>query len=214
MITRPRRLAAAAIAFGALTGSAVTLALGNGVSPTAAALPKPSPICTARGQIPDWLWHVLVQVLDLRCPPRRPTTTTRSTGPTTATEPTTPSTDTVPVTTGPTTRTTTRPVVSHITRITVTSALVTCTGTPAARGDCGPPVPTKGKIRMSDYGGLIDTDANGQYVSSVAAGGTDPTVQAVFPTPPARILDCPTYPTSTFGLSYAVTAICYSFPAP
>jgi hypothetical protein len=110
--------------------------------------------------------------------------------------------------------TTTRPPVSHQTLITVTAALIMCSGTPEARGTCGSPVPTQAQLRIRYHDDLVSTDANGRYSFHMSAAGPAPTVQAVLATPPGRILDCPIYQTSTFGLAHDLNAYCYSFPAP
>jgi hypothetical protein len=91
--------------------------------------------------------------------------------------------------------------------------VVACDGTPAAPVDCGPPVPTAGKVVVE--GQPIDTDANGFYVvrHTVRRGPVFGIVDA----PPGRIMDCPAEIVQGSGGGPANARhdpVCRSLPAP
>jgi hypothetical protein len=222
MHARPRRVAAVLLAVGIVAGSA--LALGAGASSSSAAPGSPPAVCAVRERVPAWFWHVLVIVLDLRCPPPSTTTTTTAapatvttttattpTTPTTATTPTTPTTGTTGTTVRPpTSPTSTTPPVSHLFRTFGTTRLVTCSGTPAAPVDCGPAVAVAGQVRVQ--GVLYTTDSNGHFIVQTGPPSGPFEVQAVLGAPPGRFLDCPVIMAPRPDVS--VDPICRSFPAP
>jgi hypothetical protein len=194
------RLAAATLALGVLSGALLTLEAGATAAPRSAAT-TPSPLCAYRSQIPRWLWKVLAGVLRVDCGSPSPVTTTVTTMTPTTLPPTTrlPTTLTTPTT----------PPVSHVFRIAGVTAIVTCSGTPAAPTDCGPDVPTAGQVRIN--GTVYPTDAGGHFVVATGPPSGPHTVQAVFPAPAGRTLDCPTIILPT-GDGVA-DPVCRSFPA-
>jgi hypothetical protein len=52
--------------------------------PVTTTMPVSGAWCRYRGKIPDWLWHLLIQLLRISCPPDVTTTTSTSTTSTTA----------------------------------------------------------------------------------------------------------------------------------
>jgi hypothetical protein len=191
-----RRLAAAMLILGVLSGPALVGKAGATAARPPAAT-APSPLCAYRSRLPEWLWRVLADVFRVDCGPP----TTASTSSTTTSSTATP-------TTGLPTTTRTTPPVSHVFRISGVASIVTCSGTPAAPAGCEPGVPTAGQVRIN--GSLYPTDAGGRFVVPTGPPIGAHTVQAVFPTPAGRTLDCPTITLPT-GDGVA-DPVCRSFP--
>jgi hypothetical protein len=165
-------------------------------SSTTVPAPPVSPLCRFRPQIPTWLWRLLVQVFHLTCGPTpAPTTTTSTIRTTTTARPTT-----------------TTIVIGDVFGIEGVLGLVTCEGTPASPGECGPPVPTAGGVQVGDR--IAFTDGAGHYL--VSGIFTAVAVQGAVLPPPGRVLECPStvVEPSPGGPARRFDPICRSFPAP